>query len=69
MAEVIQSLSRQQFEEMWCDLSDMCTEVLTCYDLEQDDTGSPQTQVFDIFSKQCYSLKLTNHNKLFMPLD
>ena len=44
VAEVIQSLSRQQFEEMWCGLSDMCTEVLTCFDVEQDDSGSPQAE-------------------------
>ena len=45
VAEIIQSLSRQQFETMWSSLCDMCTGIVEGFDLEQDDTGSPQAEV------------------------
>ncbi|XP_028391007.1 condensin-2 complex subunit G2-like [Dendronephthya gigantea] len=36
LAEIIQSLSRKQYEEMWCGLSEICTKILTSFDLDPD---------------------------------
>ncbi|CAB3996367.1 Condensin-2 complex subunit G2, partial [Paramuricea clavata] len=42
LAEIIQSLSRKQYEDMWCGLSEMCTQVLTSFDLEQQDNSGAE---------------------------
>ena len=47
IAEIVQSLSHKQYEEMWTGLSVMCTEVLTSFDLEHEDNSGVEVCVYN----------------------
>jgi hypothetical protein len=56
LAEIIQSLSRKQYEDMWCGLTEMCTQVLTSFDLEQqDNSGAEVFLCYCEYSEICHS--------------
>lgn len=45
LVEMIQSVSRKQYEDMWLGLNKMCTEVLTSIDLDEDDDSETEVDI------------------------